>query len=877
MLARWQPLRAGLVDLFYYDAEEFWFRDGRLLLRGNNGTGKSKVLALTLPFLLDGDLKPHRVEPDADPRKRMEWNLLLGGDHPYPERLGYTWLEFGRIDEHGEPEFCTLGCGLKAVSGKGIARHWFFVSSDRIGRDFALVDATGTALTRDRLIDTLGERGRVHDRARDYRRAVDERLFGLGEQRYGALVDLLIQLRQPQLSKRPSEQALSDALTQALPPLDQAVIADVAEAFRSLEDDRDTLTAMTEARDAASSFLTQYRRYARILARRRADRPRRAQGTYERVRAELSSAEAELATAGQRLEAARAWRVELNAERGRLTARDEVLRGGPEMRSARELELAATESKRLGTDATRAAAERELAAADVARQGRRHGEATRELAAATAEVDSARRMLTELSGSARVAAEHASLIDRRIDQDPDLAELRRDAARLADRQQRAIGHLRRLLEDADNAARNLAEARRVTAGLDTEANDLATRRADADTAVRVNGTELVTAIRGHLERAAELRLPDPAATLAELELWTETLDGPNPAAGAANAASQAASAALTRADAELAGHERSNQAHRVELATEIERLDRGEHTAPPAPYTRDAVSRTDRSGAPLWQLVDFADGVSGPDRAGIEAALEASGVLDAWVTPAGELLGAELDDVVLRPGQPAPRNLTSVLRPAVDRDDVCAGAVSDETLTDLLATIGLGVQDHGAWIGTDGRFRIGPLDGAWHKPAAGYIGRGAREAARRARLAELRAELSEVDAELAELTEARQRLGERVATLTNELATLPGDAALRQAHAQFNTLVEEAGRLAIKRERAETATVAATAAEEGARAALAEGARDADLPAEPPALADVADALADYRVALAGLWPAITARRSASAHALDAAEDLARA
>ncbi len=51
---RWQPLRAGLVDLFYYDYQEFWFRDGRLLLRGNNGTGKSKVLALTLPFLLDG-------------------------------------------------------------------------------------------------------------------------------------------------------------------------------------------------------------------------------------------------------------------------------------------------------------------------------------------------------------------------------------------------------------------------------------------------------------------------------------------------------------------------------------------------------------------------------------------------------------------------------------------------------------------------------------------------------------------------------------------------------------------------------------------------------------------------------------------------------
>ena len=28
--ARWQPLRAGLVDVFYYDDEEFRFHDGRL-------------------------------------------------------------------------------------------------------------------------------------------------------------------------------------------------------------------------------------------------------------------------------------------------------------------------------------------------------------------------------------------------------------------------------------------------------------------------------------------------------------------------------------------------------------------------------------------------------------------------------------------------------------------------------------------------------------------------------------------------------------------------------------------------------------------------------------------------------------------------------
>lgn len=95
---RWQPLRLGLVELFQYDSEEFWFHDGHLLLRGNNGTGKSKVLSLTLPLLFDAQLRPSRVEPDGDNGKKMAWNLLLGS---YPRRIGYSWIEFGHLNDVG--------------------------------------------------------------------------------------------------------------------------------------------------------------------------------------------------------------------------------------------------------------------------------------------------------------------------------------------------------------------------------------------------------------------------------------------------------------------------------------------------------------------------------------------------------------------------------------------------------------------------------------------------------------------------------------------------------------------------------------------------------------------------------------------------------
>ena len=406
---RWQPLRLGLVDLFYYDHEVFDFRDGRLLLRGNNGTGKSKVLALTLPFLLDGDLSAHRVEPDADPNKRMEWNLLLGGEHPNDERLGYTWLEFGRRGDDGAA-FCTIGCGMKAVKGRGIAAHWFFLTDQRVGEDLRLVDATGVALTADRLEDAIGVSGSVHRRARDYRRAVDERLFGLGDARYGALIDLLIKVRAPQLSKRPDERGLSAALTGALPPLDQALIADVAEAFRALEEDSEQLAAMVEARDASERYLTTYRAYARMATRRRAAPLRQAQTAFDRLSRELGEAEDRLAHAQAELAHAQETLEALRAERTRLDARRQALQDDPAARSARELRRAAEEAEQANRQRAEAQSAVERLELRVAELRNRLTEAEAEEAGARSDLVAIQSEAADCGNRARIAAPLAQAI-----------------------------------------------------------------------------------------------------------------------------------------------------------------------------------------------------------------------------------------------------------------------------------------------------------------------------------------------------------------------------------------------------------------------------------------------------------------------------------
>ncbi|GAA3377919.1 TIGR02680 family protein [Streptomyces sannanensis] len=855
---RWRPLRIGLVDLFYYDVEEFWFRDGRLLLRGNNGTGKSKVLALTLPFLLDGDLSARRVEPDADPGKRMEWNLLLGGEHPHPERLGYTWIEFGRVDEdNGQAHFRTLVCGLKAVAGRGIARHWYAVTDQRIGAELSLLDATGTALSRDRLAEAVAGRGMVYDQAKAYRRAVDEALFGLGERRYAALVDLLIQLRQPQLSKRPNEAALSRALTEALPPMDQAVIADVAEAFRSLDEEKEELRAAAEAERAASAFLDHYRRYARVATRRRARLPRSEHARYEQLHRDLAQDRAEREEAERDRAAATGRIAQLEQTAARLTAQDAALREGPEMRSARELEQAAADARRTAYELARAAADREQAAQAHTRALGRLGTAENRLAAAE-------QRLADTLVREREAAEAAGLDgELRTEGAPEDA-LRRAAEEVVERRRRAVGHVEGLAARAEEAAAERRAAARRADEAETEAGHTAERQAEAEEAAAQAGRELVVLVHEHLDGCKELTLSDPAGLLDGLQDWVTRLDGPYPAREQAAQAHRSRAAELADRAAVLGQHLAGLRSRHAEAERELAELEAGGQRGPEAAHTRTPGVRDRAAGAPLWRLIDFREHLGEAERAGLEAALEASGLLDAWVRPDGTALHADGHDVLLAPDGPvAGAALADVLRPAVDHGDARAAAVGEDAVARLLAAIGLG-EGAGTWVAVDGGFRVGALTGSWSKPAAVYVGEGAREEARRALITALRGELVALRAEMNGLEAERESVAGRRRTLDAELAAVPDDAALRHAHALAAAATDAAHRARTRRDERSAELAEATRRTHGIAGELTDAAAGLSLPADRAGLAAVRQALADHAAHLAALWPALRERAEAT-------------
>src|SRR5262245_54561800 len=338
---RWQPLRSGFVNLYRYDREEFHYENGRLLLRGNNGTGKSRVLALQLPFLLDGDVSPQRMEPDSDPSKRVEWNLLMDR---YPDRTGYTWIEFGRCEQNGEDggkeHYITLGIGLSAVEGQAGARQWFFITTQRIGKNLELVSDSKQVLGKDRLREKIGSAGQVFETAAPYRRAVNEALFHLDEYRYASLVNLLIQLRRPQLTRRLDEHELSRALSEALPPVSPAIIAVVAEGFRNLESDPSQLNSSKAALGAVEQFLTGYRRYAEVAAKRRADRVLHAHEEYEAGMKEILTAEAECDRSLAELARLRTEMQRIAAGEHALQAEITAFHDSPQMKDAHALEQA---------------------------------------------------------------------------------------------------------------------------------------------------------------------------------------------------------------------------------------------------------------------------------------------------------------------------------------------------------------------------------------------------------------------------------------------------------------------------------------------------------------------------------------------------------
>ncbi|OAA27487.1 TIGR02680 family protein [Frankia sp. EI5c] len=869
---RWRPHRAGIVNVWRYYDETFGFHRGRLLLRGRNGTGKSKALELLLPYLLDANLQARRLSTFGGSERTMHWNLM-GDGASGRTRVGYVWIEFhlGDAADPGGGRWFTCGARLQASQHTTTVSADYFTTTRRIGLPggLSVVDEANAPLTRKRLAADLGDTGQLYDSAADYRAAVRAALFGgLNEQRYSGLITAMLQLRTPKLSERLDPSLLSTLLSRALPPLGTAEIAELAEGFERLDRQRENVRRLDEEVEAARILADRQRAYAGRVLRAAAGglisatsamdditrTARESQAEYERVVAERDSLDERVTAAegeGERhaariegLMLSEAYRAGGQLDELRRDAREAAGRADDARRQARQARSRADTDQRTAatTQAAAARAETESAAA------RDHACGAADRAGLAVTYDSVAALVADhAAGVAQAGMAQAGAAQAGAAQPRTLVRAAVDA------RVRQIRAVRRALGDREAAviARTGAEQR-----LEHAREALAAATADRDTAAAAYTGEL-TALGEALARwaagCAELRFDDPTVLLAAVESEPDLLRIIEEATGPLLEAIAARTAELTRDQAERTAERAAHIAERNqrEAAAEL---------PPVAPPTRTA-DREGRPGAPLWRLVAFRDGVEPAIQAGVEAALEASGLLDAWVFPTGrlELTGHDttLDVELLAPTGDG--GLGTILEPEPD------AAVPADRVRRLLAGIALAPSapstpsapsahstpstpgGHPVVVGADGTWRLAALRGSWSKPEPAHIGALARDRARRRRIAELTALISALDDLLAGLEREVAELRARRERIAADRRTRPGYQAVQDARAALDTAEANLGaRADLVSRSVEQVREAAAAVSVATRALTAAGAEHG-LPTEPDALDTVEESVDIFR------------------------------
>ncbi|WP_067862731.1 TIGR02680 family protein [Nocardia shimofusensis] len=820
---RWRLARAGVVNVWQYLDTEFALSGGRLILRGANGSGKSRALEMLLPFLLDADRR--RMDATGSQKVSLD-ELMRTGARGQTNRVGYLWLELARPEE-----FLTLGAYIKYSASTHRSDVHFFLTGKRVGEELVLLDVNRDALSRDRLREIVGADNLTD--AAQHRENVRARVFGLhGEadrDRFTGLIQLLHTLRSPDVGNRIDEGKLPQILSDALPPLDEQTLESAGERLDGLTATRLAQQDLARTLDHVRRFHAVYSGYAAGVfiegaasLRQAAEDVDATQDTRDELAQQLDELREKESTAAAQVVDLTATVSELDSALTGLRARPlfakvadleqrqktvASLRGAAEQasrraRRARDDEHAAAFVFTAQADELRAAVEDAatalsracgaLAAVELpyGRLPASIGVDTRDEPRSTDTVmdslDQAPTSITrpsvsiptvfpedldEVGSSARDCGRAAG--DRR-----DRAGRREQEARRLDRD---YGDVRRL-EDAAESKEHEAQAAQ------TAALEAATARDDLAVTVNRNWrTWIESPVTARLMPDVDRSHPTVALLLSDTEIlcgdaeYDSLLDA---LADLATDLAQPTRDALTTRAAglrhDIDGHEQA--AHT--LRERQYRLEAEEDPEPPTPPWQRTEHRM-----PLWRAIDFRDEVDPTVRAGIEGALLASGLLTAALTEHGELL-AEDGEILLRPAHSAPASpLSRVLCP----DPAVPGAA--DRVERVLA--GVGWEDDRATtsISGDGRWRNGTLCGRHFPDTARHIGATARAAARHDELARIGRQLTEIAEMIGDLQAREQALRTHRSELDTHLGTAPRSRELVAAREAARTRAAQAAQL----------------------------------------------------------------------------------
>ena len=264
---RWEINKLGLVNYWWYDEEEFEFSDGRLILRGTNGSGKSVTMQSFIPLLLDGNKSPERLDPFNTKARKIEDYVLGYGEDIKEENTSYLYMEFCKKETKS---YITVGMGLRGKKGQGVD-FWGFIIKDgrRIGQDFFVYKDLGNKipLTKQELKNRIGEGGEVVSSTKEYVTLVNDNIFGFETlEEYQEFIKLLIEIRTPKLSKdgfKPS--VITEIMSNALRPLLDEDLRPVSESIENMNKTKEQLEMLKTSKKAIENISSHYNNYNKCI------------------------------------------------------------------------------------------------------------------------------------------------------------------------------------------------------------------------------------------------------------------------------------------------------------------------------------------------------------------------------------------------------------------------------------------------------------------------------------------------------------------------------------------------------------------------------------------------------------------------------------
>lgn len=778
MQDRWRMNKLGFVNFWLYDWEEFSFSQGHLLLRGENGAGKSVTTQSFIPFMLDGDLRPYRLDSFGSKDRKMSY-YLLGEEKE--ESTGYLYLEFVK-PERGL--YRTLVVGLRARRSSSTVEFWGFCLSDgrRIGtgpEDFALFETKGSqhiSLTRQEVHNRFGDGENWVERGSDYKQMVNRMLFGCAEmEQYDRLLRLLIQLRKPKLSKDFSPRLVQDILNASLQPLSEEDIAPMVNSMEKMDTIQHRLEALEQSLQQARQLRNEYIRYNQYMLGKKAHHYLTARQLTQERQAEVQSLEDRVSLTQKALEDARAGHREAEQQVGELSRQLEVLRQGSDLDSAvrrREECRRQMAQQQEAIDREQQEERRKQSELDTKERDRR--QAALRCADQQQLLEQAFRELAEQNEALRYPGHPASLRELDFRQEQAalarfVAQLRK-AAELLHRKEEVLQQMDRYQQDQDHAVQALRHAQNEWEDAERTVG-----------AMRDTLSEAFAALEDPVQ-AFRLQHEEVKALFAQIAAY-EGLAQEQAMQQILNGALHRLSAPMERDYALCEQQQRDRQQQLNELAARRKELEKQKDLPPPRSETVQATRAYLRErGIPhasFYELVDFEPDLPLERRALLEAQLADAGILDALVLPAQTLaempkLLAEHPDCFLCLDELAPTAAPLPLRPEPELP-----AWAD--MAGVLAC--LSEEPEGsAWFAADGRYRQGVLQGqSVAQQPAGYIGASARRANRERQMAALTRQIEEKQQELEEIQARLQQIKTAQRQLQQAYEVRPTTADLAMA------------------------------------------------------------------------------------------------